>query len=119
MVKFTVFKIDTPNIQIHDRSLSWLGTDTSLKILDFIVLYSEYGKFHHKRIKINLLYKTMKSRIFKEVSVPSQESERSCICMLGVSILPLSMILIFDFGMWRTAGHATRTTSWNAKPLWF
>ena len=41
----------------------------------------------------------MKSRIFKEVSVPSQESERSCICMLGVSILPLSMILIFDFGI--------------------
>jgi hypothetical protein len=41
----------------------------------------------------------MKSRIFKEVSVPSQESEQSCICMLGVSILPLSMILIFDFGI--------------------
>jgi hypothetical protein len=24
-------KIDTPNIQVHDRSLSWLGTDTSIK----------------------------------------------------------------------------------------
>jgi hypothetical protein len=33
------------------------------------------------------------------LGVPSQESERSCICVLGVSILPLSMILIFDFGI--------------------
>jgi hypothetical protein len=23
-------KIDTPNTQIYDRSLSWLGTDTSI-----------------------------------------------------------------------------------------
>ena len=29
--------------------------------------------------------------------VPSQESERSCICVLVVTILLLSMILIFDF----------------------
>ena len=27
--------------------------------------------------------------------VPSQESEQSCLCVLGVSILPLCMILIF------------------------
>jgi hypothetical protein len=33
-----------------------------------------------------------------EVPVPSMESERACICVLGVSILPLSTILIFDFG---------------------
>jgi len=31
------------------------------------------------------------------VSLPSQESERSCICVLGVSFMPLSMILLFDF----------------------
>jgi len=24
-------KIDTPNIKIHDRSFSWLGTGTSIK----------------------------------------------------------------------------------------
>jgi len=35
---------------------------------------------------------------FIEVSVP-RESERSCICVLGVSILPLSTILIFGFGI--------------------
>jgi hypothetical protein len=28
----------------------------------------------------------------------SKESERPCICVLGVSILPISTILIFDFG---------------------
>jgi len=32
------------------------------------------------------------------VSVPSQESERSCMCVLVVSTLPLSMILLLDFG---------------------
>jgi hypothetical protein len=37
--------------------------------------------------------------LFIEVSVPSQISQRSCICVLEVSILPLSTILIFDFGI--------------------
>jgi len=35
--------------------------------------------------------------LFIEVPVPSQESERSCICVLGVSILPLSTILVLYF----------------------
>ena len=33
-----------------------------------------------------------------EMFVPSQESERSCICVLGVSICSLSMIFLLDFG---------------------
>ena len=40
--------------------------------------------------------------IFIEGTVISQESEWSCIIMLGVSILPFSMILIFDFGIGST-----------------
>jgi len=35
--------------------------------------------------------------LFLEVPVPIIESERSCISVLRVSILPLWMILIFDF----------------------
>ena len=36
---------------------------------------------------------------FIEVSVPRQVSEKRCICLLGVSILPLfASILIFDVG---------------------
>jgi hypothetical protein len=35
---------------------------------------------------------------FIEVPVPSKESERTCICVLGVSVLLLSTILIFDYG---------------------
>ena len=35
--------------------------------------------------------------LFIKVSVQSQESVRSCICVLGVSTLPFSTILIFDF----------------------
>jgi len=38
------------------------------------------------------------SPLFIEVTVPSQESEWSCICVLVVSILPLSTILILHFG---------------------
>jgi hypothetical protein len=32
-----------------------------------------------------------------EVSVPSQERDRPCICVLEVSILPLPTILILEF----------------------
>ena len=38
-------------------------------------------------------------KITQSKYVTSQESERSCICVLGISILPLSTILIFDFGI--------------------
>ena len=34
-----------------------------------------------------------------EVPVSSQESEKSCICVLGVSTLPMSTILMFDVGI--------------------
>ena len=37
-----------------------------------------------------------------EVSVPRQEREWSFICVLGISILTVSTILIFDFGIVRT-----------------
>ena len=33
-----------------------------------------------------------------EVHVPSQESERSCICAFGVSILPHSSVCMLYFG---------------------
>ena len=36
---------------------------------------------------------------FIEMHLPSQESERSCFCVLEILILPLSTILIFDFGI--------------------
>ena len=36
---------------------------------------------------------------FIQVPVPNQESDRSYMCVLGGSILPLSTILIFDFGI--------------------
>ena len=36
--------------------------------------------------------------LFIEVPVPSQESERSCICVLGVSNLPKIKIFLLEFG---------------------
>jgi hypothetical protein len=35
--------------------------------------------------------------LFIEVPVPSQESERSCICVLRVSIVPLFTIFLIGF----------------------
>lgn len=43
--------------------------------------------------------------LFIAVPVTSQENMRSCICVLGVFILPLSIILIFDFGDVPTVWH--------------
>ena len=44
-------------------------------------------------------YKTgLTPPLFIKVSVPIQESERSCICVLGESVLPLSTIFLLDFG---------------------
>jgi hypothetical protein len=40
-----------------------------------------------------------------EFEVPTLESERSCMCVLEVSILSLSTVLIFDFGMDSTAWY--------------
>jgi hypothetical protein len=37
-------------------------------------------------------------RFYIVAPVPNQECERSCICVLGVSILPLPMDVLFDFG---------------------
>ena len=41
---------------------------------------------------------TLTPPLFIEVPVPNDESERSGICVLGISILPLSTIFILDFG---------------------
>ena len=35
--------------------------------------------------------------LFTEVPVLSQESERSCICVLGISHLPISTIFLLNF----------------------
>jgi hypothetical protein len=51
---------------------------------------------------VELIYKTKTSltpTILIEVSIPRQESEWSCICVIVVSVLPLSGILIFYFGI--------------------
>ena len=42
---------------------------------------------------------------FIEVLVPSQKSDRPCVCVLGVSILPLSTIFLYDFGALFTAWY--------------
>jgi len=57
-----------------------------------------------KIVKVRKIYKqtifhTVNKIMNLDLPVPSQESEWSCICVSGVSILPLSTILTFDFGV--------------------
>jgi hypothetical protein len=56
------------------------------------------GKYLHDRI-ISLSGEVWahKTTTFIEVPVASQESKRVCICMLGVWMLSLLTILIFDY----------------------
>jgi hypothetical protein len=59
---------DTPNAQIHDISLSWIGTDIpNTQIHDIWLSW--------------LVTDTPNARY--GVSVPSQDSEMACICVLG------------------------------------
>ena len=46
-----------------------------------------------------LLKTNLTPPLFIEMHVPRQESDRSYIGVLGVLLLPLSAILIFDFGV--------------------
>ena len=57
-------------------------------------------RFIQKYISINTYFVRCNTRTlitYYYWSVPSQESKRSCIFVLEVSILPLSMLLVFDF----------------------
>jgi hypothetical protein len=87
-----------PNTQIHDRSLSWLDTGTSVSLthkymtLTFLASYRHCSK---PNTQINDCYWSACIKPGKwavmylcvrltEVPVSSQESERSCICVLGL-----------------------------------
>ena len=49
-------------------------------------------------VRLHSITKTVCQCQAVKVTVPNQEIERSCICVLGVSLLSLSTILILDFG---------------------
>jgi hypothetical protein len=51
------------------------------------------------RGKVEANKTSLTAPLYIEVPVPSQESKRSCIGVLGVSICPLSTMSIFDIGI--------------------
>jgi len=62
------------------------------------------NKNNMSQLKINMNFITSSETnltppLFIEVPAPSQESEQSCICLLGVSILQFSTNLKFHFGI--------------------
>ena len=62
-------------------------------------IFPPFGKHLHDRI-ISQVWThnlALPRHIVIEAPVSSQKSERLCICMLGVSILPLSAILTLNF----------------------
>jgi hypothetical protein len=66
---------DTPNTHIHDHSLSWLGTDL-VTIPPTHIYMTKPGKWV-------VMYMCVGGIVTKPA--PTQESEWSCICVLGVS----------------------------------
>jgi hypothetical protein len=54
---------------------------------------------------LNRNKKVLAMTLFIEMPVPSQKSERSCICVLGLTILPLSTFLIRNIAT--TIPHVT------------
>jgi hypothetical protein len=75
----------------------------TMLIFDFVIVVCFF--FHFICIRSKMLRMSIDAYIvpllFIEVPVPSQESERVCICVLGVSILPHCASLIFDFELFR------------------
>ena len=69
-----------------------------------------YGKHLHDRIillggNVCAHKASLTPPLFVEVPVPSGEIETSCMCVLEVSILPLSMIFLSDFEAVSTAWY--------------
>ena len=54
--------------------------------------HQEWRFSHNASLNLNHFF-------FIEVPVASQESEHSCICVFGLSILSLSTIFLSDFGI--------------------
>jgi hypothetical protein len=80
--------MDNPNTQIHDHSLSWLDTDTLIKSRHRYNMNNPNTQIHdHSLSWLDCLF-------FIKVSVSSQESEWSCICVLGLSMLYLCLLFI-------------------------
>jgi len=48
-------------------------------------------------VEVWALKTSLTQPLYIEVPVPSQESERSCICALGVSILPWILPMLLQF----------------------
>jgi len=61
---------------------------------DILYVQCRQNKVYHRVLQTSLNPPT-----FIEVTVPSQESGWSFISVIEVSMLPLSMILIFDLGI--------------------
>jgi hypothetical protein len=72
--------------QIHDRSLSWLGTGTSMYILRNSLVLPQQGK--HTPLQ-------------KGGPSVLRNKSNAQLCATWVSILHLSTILIYDFGLYR------------------
>ena len=67
-------------------------------------IFLTWGKHLHDRItsireNVSAHKTSLKPLLVMELPVPRLNSERSCIYVLEVSILPLSTNLIFEFGL--------------------
>ena len=81
----------------QNREINWNANPKYLTPQTLRVFFRVKSKFRNGTN--SRTYKTsLTSSLFSKVLVPSQESDWSCSCMLGVYILHLSTILVLDFG---------------------
>ena len=69
--------------------------------MDYSIVLYDIMHYTTKEGSVSLTY--FNPPPFIEVRVPSQKNERSRVCVLGVSILPVSTIFLSDFGALSTA----------------
>jgi hypothetical protein len=72
------------------------------KVFNLILRYIDYflsiNNPNYIIEEILVLIISLTPSLFIEAFVPSQKSERSCICELGISIFPLCTIVLLVFG---------------------
>ena len=94
---------------VHQTHLFRLILTRIIQSLYYALLYSSSSDSADRGrsiIRVRLIWDiwaheaSLNLPLFIEVSISSQEGERSCICMLAYrNLWPLSTILIFDFGI--------------------
>ena len=80
-------QVDGINLRV--RAMVFNATFNNISVISLLTLLSRWIKYSKQRREVWSHATALMPPLFIEVPVPRQESERSCICVLGGSILSL------------------------------